>query len=427
MRRVRRAALAALAGAAASAAIVPPFAGIPIPLLAAPRAAADSALSGATGDVHPTPAARVLRPRAGPGPSFAIVAVDSAASAWGVACAAPSIACGARIPAAAAGAGAVAVLGAPTGDVALAALAALARGAGAAAAIDSARSLPGDPESWQIAAIGAGGAAAVSGKRLRGWAGAKSGKAYACVGQGLDGGEPLQAMAAAFEAASGDLSSRLLAALVAAAMAVDPDGAFEEAGGEASAALLVVRAGASSAAQGSDRLVDLRVDAADDPIPPLERLHDRLEGSFLAAAHVRLGDRAKRLGDETGAAREYRAAEAGFRGALARAPKDSDALNELSWFLATHGGDPAEALRLAEAAVAARGDDANLYDTLAEAAYRSGNLERAIDAEQRAERLSRGNARYAERLRTFRAAKAALTKEAGPASPDSVAGAAPSR
>ncbi|MGE5175002.1 MAG: DUF1028 domain-containing protein [Hyphomicrobiales bacterium] len=383
----------------------------------APRAAgAASSLSDSTGAVRSAPATRVLRPESGPGPAFAIAARDSASGAWGVACASPSIACGARIPAAEGAVGAVAVLGAPTGAARDLALDALRRNGDAAAAIEAARGAGDDPENVQVAAVDARGTAeAWSGRWVRGWAGRRATPGVACVGQGLENAAPLEAMAAAFAAAKGDLAERLLAALAAAAATIDPEGAFADARGNASAALLVVGSVPSPGGEDSERLVDLRVDAADDPIPPIRRLLGEAEGTYLAAARVRRGDRARRAGDDSTAAREYALAETGFRSAVGRRPKDPDALNELAWFLATHGGDPAEALRFAEAAVGARGDDPNLYDTLAEAAYRAGNLDRAIEAAERAVKLARGNERYAERLRAFRAARAALTKERGSA------------
>jgi len=357
------------------------------------------------------------------GPSFALVAFDSAAGSWGVACAASQIACGARIPAAAAGAGAVASLG-PGATRLHAALAALAAGADADSALAILRAEPGDPAARQAIAIARDGrAAAVSGTRLPGYSGARARPGFACAGFGLRGQETLAAMESVFfgtpgagrhprstdapleEASSRELGARLLRGLEAAERAEGEP--FEHRGMDASAALLVVRADADPGS-GSDRLVDLRVDQGEDPVSALGRLYARDAETFLPAAHVRFGDAARRGGDDSTARREYAAAEAGFRAAVARAPKDGGALNELAWFLATRGGDPSEALRFAEAAVLARGDDPNILDTLAEAAYRAGNLERAIEAAERAARLARGNARYAERLRAFRAARTAL-------------------
>jgi len=346
----------------------------------------------------------VSRPSVGAGPTFAVLAYDSASGSWGVACAASEIACGARIPAAAAGVGAIASLG--MGSSAMqAALAALAANSGPDSALAVLKAAGEDPNARQVLVVSRDGrAGGASGSRLPGFSGLRVQHGHGCAGFGLRSEATLAAMEEALQGGSGEIGSRLLEALQAGERAeVIPFGRH----GGASAAMLVVRAGADGAS-GSDRLVDLRVDEGEDPIGALARLYQRHAETFLPAAHVRFGDAARRRGDDAAAAREYHAAEAGFRGAVARTPKDADALNELAWFLATRGGDPVEALRFAEAAVLARRDDPNLLDTLAEAAYRAGNLERAIDAAERAERFARGNARYEERLRAFRAAKAAL-------------------
>ncbi|HYJ33365.1 MAG TPA: DUF1028 domain-containing protein [Candidatus Binatia bacterium] len=354
-----------------------------------------------------------LRVVLGQGPALAAAAFDSATGSWGAACAASEIAVGARALEASAEAGALLSLGPGAGDL-RAAASALARGMDPDSALILLVPAGTDPAARVGIVVGRGGrAAARSGAHLPGFSGTRLGASFACAGYGLRGAATLEAMAEAFAQRSGDLGARLLAALEAGERADgDP---FAARGREASAALLVVRAAAepeprfgTGSVPGSDRITDLRVDLDKDPIGALGRIYARHAETFLPAAHVRYGDAARRRGDDAAAAREYAAAEAGFRTAVAGGPKDADALNELAWFLATRGGDPAEALRYAEAAVAARSDDPNLFDTLAEAAYRAGNLERAIEAAERAVRLSRGNERYAERLRLFRAAKAAL-------------------
>ncbi|MGE5178920.1 MAG: DUF1028 domain-containing protein, partial [Bacteroidota bacterium] len=351
------------------------------------------------------------RSESGAGPAFAVAAYDSASSTWGIACAAAEIACGARDGNAVAGAGAVVSLG--TGPGALgAALAALRSGASPDSAIALLEAVDPEPAARQTIVIGPGGAVAGrSGKRLPGASGILLRPRFACAGHGLRSEETLQAMATAFASRAGELGARLVAALEAGER--DSGYPFAERKRDASAALLLARAAPEDArgsvpGPGSDRLADLRVDADADPVGALGKLYARFAETFLPAAHARYGDAARRRGDDAMAAREYAAAEAGFRAAVGRGPKDADALNELAWFLATRGGAPDEALRFAEAAVTARPGDPNLLDTLAEAAYRAGNLERAVDAAERAVRLARGNARYEERLRAFRAARAAL-------------------
>jgi len=373
----------------------------------APTSSAAPAATG-SGDLGQVRASSALRAAKTAGPTFAIVAFDSAASAWGVACASAHPASGARVLYAAAGTGAIAALGGTGAGEVRAALLVLAGGSPPEAALDSARAQPGDANTRTLALVAPDGrVAATTGTRAVGWAGHRLGRGAACVGEALEGSETLDAMIAAFTARSGDLGSRLLAALEAGERPGPGGSALEAGNGFASAALLVVRAGGGPLGE-SDRLVDLRIDAAADPIAALKALYRRHSETYLAAAHVRFGDAAKRRGDDTAATREYAEAEAGFRSAVARAPKDADALNELAWFLALHGSDSAEALRFAEAAVGARGDDPNLWDTLAEAAYRGGSLDRAIEAATRASRLDKENARYTERLRAFRAAKEAM-------------------
>lgn len=365
----------------------------------------------------PVPAAPAVPELVAPGPftgeaiAFAIAAFDSASGSWGVACASSEIAIGSRATDASAGAGALLSLGAGAGNL-RATLAALERGADPDSALALLTPADADPSARLGLVVRRDGRlAGRSGARLPGFSGVLLRGSQGCGGYGLHGQATLAAMAAAFEQRSGDLGSRLVSALEAGERADgDP---FAALGKEGSASLLVARVGTEPGASrgagtGPERLADLRVDMDRDPIGALGRLYARHAQTFLPAAHVRFGDLARRRGDDAAAAREYAAAETGFRSAVARLPKDADALNELAWFLATRGGDTSEALRFAEAAVTARENDPNLLDTLAEAAYRAGNLERAIEAEERAARLARGNERYAERLRAFRAAKAAL-------------------
>jgi len=367
------------------------------------------ALSVAAGPAHGAPAADVpsaalARLPIGT-PSLAVAAFDSISSSWGVACVSPELAVGARCVDASSSFGALLSLGPGPGAFRTAA-SALAAGADADSALGLVAPVGTDPGARLSLVVDRQGfAAAQAGTRLPGVVGARAGRRAATAGMAMRSGLTVVTMADAFDRATGDLGARLLAALQAGERAEgDP---FAARGQDASAALLVVRAGAEPGS-GSDRLVDLRIDMDSDPVGALARLYARHAETFLPAARVRYGDEAKRRGDDAAAAREYAAAEAGFRAAVARQPKNGDALNELAWFLATRGGDPNEALRFAEAAVVAHPDDPNVADTLAEAAYRAGNLERAIEAAEHAVRLARGNERYAERLRAFRAARAAL-------------------
>ncbi len=325
-------------------------------------------------------------------PSFGIVAFDSLRQEWGIAVVSRWIAVGSRALEGRSAAGAWLALELPDSRSGALALDRLARGAPARQELDSL--LEGDARRGerQVAIVDrVGGTAAFTGDRCPAWAGQRLGKHHVCQGVALRDGAALVAMERTFETTSGTLAERLLAA-VEAAEAVSPLRDEVE-----SAALLVIREGGGPNGS-SDRLIDLRVDAATDAVQGLRNLYATHAATFLPAAYARFGDEAKRLGDSISAEREYAIAEAGFRAAVARRPSDPDALNELAWFLATHDRDLAEAVRLAKNAVSLRPGDPILYDTLAEAEYRSGSLTRAIDAMGRAVRHSGGEARYTERL-----------------------------
>jgi len=106
------------------------------------------------------------------------------------------------------------------------------------------------------------------------------------------------AMATAFQQAKGDLAERMLAALDAA-QAVGGD-----IRGRQSAAIIVVKA-RSSGRPWADRVFDLRVDDADQPVQELSRL----VALQRAYNHMNAGDAAVERHDNEGALREYSAAE----------------------------------------------------------------------------------------------------------------------
>ncbi len=106
------------------------------------------------------------------------------------------------------------------------------------------------------------------------------------------------AMKQAFNATSGPLAERLLAALQAA----ETEGG--DIRGKQSAALLVVR-GTSTGKVWEDRLVDLRIEDHPDPLSELKRLLQ----VHQAYQHMNAGDVAVEKGDETTALMEYGSAE----------------------------------------------------------------------------------------------------------------------
>jgi len=113
----------------------------------------------------------------------------------------------------------------------------------------------------------AGGAAAFTGGECLAWAGQRVGSNYACQGNILVSAATVEAMAAAFEATSGPLADRLLAALAAGQTAGG------DRRGQQSAALLVVRERGGYGGF-NDRYLDLRVDDHSQPIAELQRLLD---------------------------------------------------------------------------------------------------------------------------------------------------------
>jgi uncharacterized Ntn-hydrolase superfamily protein len=130
--------------------------------------------------------------------------------------------------------------------------------------------LQDDPlrEERQVGIIDAQGrTVSYTGSKALAWAGGSTGKDYAVQGNLLAGPEVVDAMAAAFETAQGDLASRLVMALAAG------QAAGGDRRGRQSAAILVVRAGGGYMGV-SDRYVDLHVEDHPAPIRELRRLLD---------------------------------------------------------------------------------------------------------------------------------------------------------
>jgi uncharacterized Ntn-hydrolase superfamily protein len=164
-----------------------------------------------------------------------------------------------------------------------------------------ARLLAADPQSdvRQVGFVDARGrAAAHTGAKCIPGAGQHVGDGYTTEANLMLTGEVPDAMAKAFEAARGPLAERMLAALDAA-QAVGGD-----VRGKQSAAILVVRAQPTDKPW-TDRLVDLRVEDAAQPLVEMRRL------LTLHRAYERMnrGDEAVALGKMEEALREYSAAQ----------------------------------------------------------------------------------------------------------------------
>jgi len=239
-------------------------------------------------------AALVLTPApAGDGPAgplvgtFSIVGVDKATGDLGVAVQSKFPNVRAVVPWARAGVGAVATQSFVELDYGIDGLELMARGASAAEAL--AIVLRRDPrrEQRQVGIVDAQGRTATwTGTQCFGWAGARigavvgaptpvtaergrlgtvvTGEGFTAQGNTLVSEATVAAMADAYVHATGELSARLLAALVAGGKAGG------DRRGEQSAALLVVRAGAGY--DGQDNFVDISVYDHPTPIAELVRL-----------------------------------------------------------------------------------------------------------------------------------------------------------
>jgi uncharacterized Ntn-hydrolase superfamily protein len=155
----------------------------------------------------------------------------------------------------------------------------------AAQALDALLKVDPQSDRRQVAMVDVGGTVAVhTGERCIAEAGQLTGEAYSCQANMMLRSTVPQAMAKAFEAADGDFTDRLLAAL---------DAAEAEGGdirGRQSAAILVVK-GLSTGNPHSDRVVELRVEDHPEPLIELRRLigikraYDRMnEGDAHLAA-----------------------------------------------------------------------------------------------------------------------------------------------
>jgi len=186
--------------------------------------------------------------------------------AWGVAVASKFLAAGAVVPGARAGVGAIATQAFANLRYLPDGLAALAAGAGAAEVMASLTATDDLVGQRQVGVVdAAGGSASFTGGECFSWAGGLTGEGYAIQGNILAGPEVVDAMRAAWLAAEGPLSARLVAVLLAG------DRAGGDRRGRQSAAVLVV-AEAAGYGGGSDVAVDLRVDDHADPVPELQRL-----------------------------------------------------------------------------------------------------------------------------------------------------------
>ncbi len=198
--------------------------------------------------------------------TFSIAATDG--TDWGVAVASKFLAVGAAVPAAASGSGAIATQALANTSYKVEGLRLLSSGVGAQDVVEQLTGADEGRDHRQLGVVDrSGGAATYTGSACFDWAGGKVGPGCACQGNILAGEAVVDALLDQFRSSGGSLASRLLRALEAGDMAGG------DRRGRQSAAILVVRAGAGYGGF-DDRMVDLRVDDHETPIPELVRLVD---------------------------------------------------------------------------------------------------------------------------------------------------------
>lgn len=209
--------------------------------------------------------------------TFSIVAADLAAGDLGIAVASKFLACGAVVPWAGAGAGAVATQSFANTAYGPDGIRMMRDGLSASETL--ARLIADDPDRdlRQVGLVDArGGAAAHTGPGCYAWAGHHVGEGFTCQGNILVGRETVDAMAATFRAANGELAHRLMNALAAG------EAAGGDRRGKQASAVYVVRPKGGYGGM-NDVLVDLRVDDHAQPIQELRRLLDLRDLYFGAS------------------------------------------------------------------------------------------------------------------------------------------------
>jgi uncharacterized Ntn-hydrolase superfamily protein len=200
--------------------------------------------------------------------TYSIVALDPVTGDLGVATQSKFPAVGAVVPWARAGAGAIATQSFANVRYGPDGLGMLASGASAAEAL--ARLVAEDAlrEQRQAGIVDRhGGAATHTGRECFAWAGGRTGRGYAAQGNILAGASVVDGIADTFEAGGEPFAELLVACLLAA------EAAGGDRRGRQSAALLIVREGGGYGG-GNDRLIDIRIDEHEDPVPELARVLD---------------------------------------------------------------------------------------------------------------------------------------------------------
>jgi uncharacterized Ntn-hydrolase superfamily protein len=232
--------------------------------------------------------------------TYSIVARDPESGQLGVAVQSHWFSVGSLVPWAQAGVGAIATQSFVEVRYGTSGLDLMASGLSAQRTLDALLAADANPGVRQVAMIDSDGQVAVhTGENCIQYAGHLAGENFSVQSNLMIKPGVPQAMAAAFQQATGPLAARLLAALEAA-QAVGGD-----LRGKQSAAILVVSSTASGRPR-EDRLVDLHVEDNPQPLQELQRL------LLLNTAyeHMNQGDVALESGDIDAALEEYGQAEA---------------------------------------------------------------------------------------------------------------------
>ncbi len=231
--------------------------------------------------------------------TYSIVARDAATGQMGVAVQSNWFSVGTLVPWAEAGVGAVATQSFVEVTYGPLGLELMRSGKTAEQALESL--LASDPGKAvrQVAMIDAAGNVAThTGSNCIQAAGHISGINYSVQANMMLNDQVWGAMSVAFESATGDLADRMMAALDAA------QGAGGDIRGKQSAAIVIV-SGESTGRPWADRIMDLRVEDAPEPLEELRRLI-KLHRAY---EHMNSGDLAMENEDIDGALREYGSAE----------------------------------------------------------------------------------------------------------------------
>ena len=318
-----------------------------------------------------------------PAGTFSIAAYDSLTGESGVAVQSRVFGVGPRVAWAEGGVGAIATQAQSNESFGPTGLKLLASGLSAQETLDWLLTHDAGRANRQVGIVDArGGVAKWTGRGCSAWAGDSAGVAFTCQGNILVSADVARGMVHAFrETAGQELALRLLAALDAA------QAAGGDSRGKQSAALLIGRVHPNYP-EYATRYVDLRVDDHPDPILELRRLYEIYEAQGLVQAHTRFAEWRAAQGDSAGARREREMVGSVLLRTLQSGSTDADRLNSLAWYAASNGLYLNQALEAAKRAVAAKPDDSNILDTLAEAHYRLGQIEEALKVESRALELA---------------------------------------